>query len=439
MESNDLAAKGQKKVPSPTNSLPSLSPLMPPSPLQLQLFLAKGKTSAAQAKPLEASAVPAFAAAAAVPDFAAAAADHGALTASCEAPPAPAAAAAAAAAPPASPIARSAPSAPAFSSPLSCPSPAAHAAAETALLSTQVADLRRRLAECERDRDAAVNGQSVSARDALEAAACARLELQGVRDQCFEECEALRFQYQQMLDDASAEVVQLQQSCDAFQAEKVSVEQRLLSAESKLADAISRLATATEDRSQQALLLREAKAREDDLQRVVALKTQEASTLELQLSAALAAVEQRERELQESIASERDDFRREFNALQTRIASLSAELEQSRSSASCMQQELDAVRSFHSQPSEQLELQLQELTQRAAVSLSKAQSESSLKDLQLASTHQQLSACQAALSECSKREQSLNLQIQALQSARLRCSSRSMRSCSRRLHAHSAR
>jgi chromosome segregation ATPase len=437
MESNDLAAKGQKKVSYPTNSLPSLSPLMPPSPLQLQLFLAKGKTSAAQAKPLEASAVPAFAAAAAVPDVAAAAADHGALTASCEA--AAAAAAAAVAAPPASPIARSAPSAPAFSSPLSCPSPAAHAAAETALLSTQVADLRRRLAECERDRDAAVNGQSVSARDALEAAACARLELQGVRDQCFEECEALRFQYQQMLDNASAEVVQLQQSCDAFQAEKVSAQQRLLSAESKLADAISRLATATEDRSQQALLLREAKAREDDLQRVVALKTQEASTLELQLSAALAAVEQRERELQESIASERDDFRREFNALQTRIASLSAELEQSRSSASCMQQELDAVRSFRSQPSEQLELQLQELTQRAAVSLSKAQSESSLKDQQLASTHQQLSACQAALSECSKREQSLNLQIQALQSARLRCSSRSMRSCSRRLHAHSAR
>jgi chromosome segregation ATPase len=310
-----------------------------------------------------------------------------------------------------------------FSSPLTGSSAAASSAGDTALLSAQVADLRRRVAECERDRDLSSQEHSTRMREALDAAAASRLELQGVRDRAFEDNEALRFQHEQASDSLRADIARLQQANDSLQAEKSGVEQRLLCIEATLTDALSRRDAAQEELLEQAALRERASAREEELQTIITTQTQEISSWSSKYNSSLAALQQCECDFQEKIQA----HTQEANALRSQITVLSAELKDHLSLSTELQREIEALRNARNEKANddcnaaaaevmKLRALLQESSDVAAVSLSKVQSDCASKEHELDDARHQLAASQAAVAEAHLRECDLNLQVQALQS-----------------------
>ena len=314
-----------------------------------------------------------------------------------------------------------------FSSPLTGSSAAASCAGDTALLSAQVADLRRRLAECERDKDFSSQEHSTRMREALDAAAASRLELQGLRDQAFEDNEALRFQHEQASDSLRADMMRLQQANDSLQAEKSGVEQRLLSIEATLTDALSRLDAAQQELLEQAALRERARAREEELQSIITTQTQEMSSWSSKHNSSLAALQQCECDFQEKMQATAMAHTQEANDLRSQITVLSAELKDHLSVSTELQREIEALRNACNEKASddcnaaaaeviKLRALLQESSDVAAVSLSKLQSDCASSEHELADARHQLAASQAAVAEAHLRECDLNLQVQALQS-----------------------
>ena len=307
-----------------------------------------------------------------------------------------------------------------FSSPLNYPSPAASAAGDTALLSAQVVDLRRRLADCERDKDVGSHQHAISLREASEAAAAVRLELQSVREQAFEEGEALRFQHQQELDNLGADILRLRHTTELSQAARADAEQRLHLIDCKLADAASSLKVAQEKLLGQEALCSGAQAREEELQSIIATQAQEISSWDARHSSFLTAFQQRECNLQDIVAA-KDIAQAEADDLRSQMTKLSAELESSHSLLSKLQHEHQVLRSqCHGAVSDGAEVTklrslLQESSDNAAMSLSKLQSECSKKEQDLAAAIHELATSHAAFDAANHKESNLNLQVQSLQ------------------------
>jgi hypothetical protein len=327
---------------------------------------------------------------------------------------------------PSTPIHRHAAHVSIFSSPLA--SPQASSAADTALLSAQLLDLRRRLAECERDKDASSREHASSMREALDAAAAVRLELQHVRDQNFEDSEALRFQHQQALDVLGDENMRLQQANCALQAAKADIEQRSFVIETELEDTKSRLEVAQKELSEQTALCSRSHARQEELQSVISAQTREISSLSSSHSSSLVAFQQRECDFQEKIRLEGAGHEQEVGDLRSQIATLSSELQRHKSALtlSSLQQESEISRSSCIAKCDgecaaaaaevaALQLLLQQSADNAAVSLSKLQSDCNIKEQELAAARQQLVTHQAALAAADARQSNLNLQVQSLQ------------------------
>ena len=308
-----------------------------------------------------------------------------------------------------------------FSSPLTCPSPAASAAGDTALLSAQVVDLRRRLAECERDKDISSHQHAISLREASEAAAAVRLELQSVREQAFEESEALRFQHQQEVDSLGAETLRLQHITKLSEAARADAEQRLHLIEGKLADAMSSLEAAQEKLLGQAAVCSGAQAHQEELQVIVEGQAQEISAWDSRHRSLLIAFQQLECSLQDTVAAQDNAHQAEAHDLRSQITKLSAELESSNSLLSKLKLDHEASQSqcsgTNSSEAEVTKLRslLQESSDRAAISICKLQSECSRKEQELAVALHELAASHAAVAEANHKESNLNLQVQSLQ------------------------
>jgi chromosome segregation ATPase len=266
----------------------------------------------------------------------------------------------------------------------------------------------------------------------MDAAAAVRLELQEFRAQTFEDSEALRFQHEQALDSLTAENERLQHAAHSSQSAQAVVEQRLHKIELELADAASRLEVAQIKLSEQTAACSRAQAREAELQSITRTQLQEISALQDQHSASLIAFQQRERDWEDKIQSNGTAHSQELGDLRSQIAILSADVQRYRSASSSLQQqqqqhqEEENLRSacnsklhddYVSAAAEATKLRslLQELSENAAVSLSKLQSECSVKEQELAAARHELVASQAAVTEANLRESNLNSQLQSLQ------------------------
>lgn len=262
----------------------------------------------------------------------------------------------------------------------------------------------------------------------MEAAAAVRLELQEFRAQAFEDSEALRFQHEQALEGLAAENVRLQHAAHSSQAAHAAVEQRLHKIELERADAASRLEAAQINLSEQTAA---AQAREAELQSITRTKLQEISALHDQHTSSLTVLQQRERDLEDKIQSDGAAHSQELCELRSLIANLSAEVERHRSASSSLQQQQQQQQEeenlrracdaklnddYVSAAAEATKLRslLQELSENAAVSLSKLQSECSMKEQELAAARRELVTSQAAVAEANLRESNLNSQLQSL-------------------------
>jgi hypothetical protein len=328
----------------------------------------------------------------------------------------------------ASPVALRAAHASIFSSPVTCSSPSATSAGDTALLSAQVVDLRRRLAECEREKDANSHEHAIRIREALEKADELRLELQEARDQAFEDSEALRVLHHQALDSLGAEISRMKVDADTAHSQKTCDAQRLHSIEAKLAEALSRLDIAQQEHLEQTTLCSRAQAREEELKCIVNEQTKEISSASTRLNASLSAFQQRERELLDRIQFDSAAHLQVVADLQSHIATLSTDLKDSKTTISILQEEIEGLRnSSNTKPVAdsisaaaeaevaKLRCLLQESTDKSAIELSKLQAESNLKEQQLAFARHELMASQAAITEATIRESNLKLQVQSLQ------------------------
>ena len=329
---------------------------------------------------------------------------------------------------PASPIPLRATHASIFSSPSAGSSPAASSACDTALLSAQVIDLRRRLSECERDKDGMSREHTIRMQEALDAAAALRLELQAARDQAFEDSEALRVQHQQALDNVGVEISHLQHSANLSKSEKVSNDQRLHLIEGKLADAMSRLEVAQEKLTEQAALCTRSQARAEELQLKIANQTQEISSWDAKLKLSLITFQQRECELQDIIQTDCIAHKQVVDDLRSHNALLSTELKASNSNLLLLQTEIDNLRrscrvqsvddsisAVNEAEIAKLRSLLQESTDNSAIDLSKLQSECILKEQHLAAVRHELILSQAAVAEAANIESNLKFQLQSLQ------------------------
>ncbi len=317
---------------------------------------------------------------------------------------------------PSSPIPRHYADTSIFNSPLT--SPAASSAGDTTLLSAQVVDLRRRLAECERDKDARSREYDMIIQQALDAAAAVRLELQEVRDRSFEDSESLHFQHQQALGSLNSENLRLQQTIDSSQAMKEVIAERLHAIEAELVDTTSRLEAAQCKLSEQTALCLLAQARQEELQLVITTQMQEISTLGSRHSSSLIAFQQRECDLQDKIQADGIAHKEEVNGMRSQIATLSTELQHHKSALSSLHQEIEISRSTYNAKSNddsnaastevaKLRLLMQESSDNAAVLISKLQSDFNTKE-------QELVASQAAVTESNRRESSLQQQVELL-------------------------
>jgi hypothetical protein len=452
METSDLAAKGQKKVLPPKKS--NIWRVCPHSfsrsftLCQLQMFLAKNKgASEVQSKSLEETATSASnSSATTAPNLASPGApvsqstffsesvdhtpvplqhqpSHSDALVQSLAPAAPGI--------PASPIptrASHASHASIFSSPLTCSSPAAVSAGDTALLSAQVIDLRRRLADCERDKDANSHEHAIRMREALEEVSVLKIELQGVRDQAFEESEALRVLHQQALQIMGAEISRLKLDANVSHSQIDGDAQQLHAIEEKLADSDSRLEVAQEKLLEQTTLCSRAQARVEELQSIITNQSQEISSLDNRLNSSLVTFQQRERDLEHKIHTDSLSHMQVVADLQSHITILEAELKDCKLAMSTLQQEIEILRdsskfkTFDDSISAAAEAEktklhflLQESIDKSTTELSKLRAESDLKEEQLSAARLELIASHAALSEATSRESNLMLQVQSLQ------------------------
>lgn len=316
-----------------------------------------------------------------------------------------------------------------FSSPSNCSSPADTAAGDTALLSAQVIDLRRRLAECERVKDTNSDEHAIRMREALEESAALRLELQEVRDQAFEDSEALRVVHQRALDNLAAEILQLKLDADLSQSQKRCDAELLHSFEAKLADALSRLEVAQEKLLEQTTRCSRSQAREEELQFIIANQNQEISSKDISFHSSLAELQLRERELHEKIHNDSLMHEQVVADMQSQIATLATELNNSKSSVSILQSDIERLLNLsYTKPVDdsdsaaaeaevtKLRFLLQDSSDKSVIELSKLQAECNLKEEQLSVARLELIASQAAVAEATTRESNLKLQVQSLQS-----------------------